>query len=74
VLLEDLCRFIERDDLPPVARAAIAHAQFENIHPFADGNGRTGRALIYTILGRRGEIRVYIPPSASYSAANPMPT
>lgn len=62
VLLEDLCRFIERDDLPPVAQAAIAHAQFENIHPFADGNGRTGRALIYTILGRRGEIRVYIPP------------
>ncbi len=61
-LLEDLCRFIERDDLPPVAQAAIAHAQFETIHPFADGNGRAGRALIYAILRRRGEIASYVPP------------
>lgn len=61
-LLEDLCQFIDRDDLPPVAQAAIAHAQFENIHPFADGNGRTGRALIYAILRRSEEIRDYIPP------------
>jgi Fic family protein len=61
-LLCDLCAFIERCDLPPIAQAAIAHAQFENIHPFMDGNGRTGRALIYTVLRRRGEIRNYIPP------------
>ena len=61
-LLEDLCRFVERTDLPPVAQAAIAHAQFETVHPFADGNGRTGRALIYAILRRRGEIASYIPP------------
>jgi Fic family protein len=61
-LLDDLCRFAERDDLPPVVQAAIAHAQFEAIHPFADGNGRTGRALIYAILRRRGEIATYIPP------------
>jgi Fic family protein len=61
-LLADLCRFVERNDLPPVAQAAIAHAQFETIHPFADGNGRTGRALIYAILRRRGEIASYIPP------------
>lgn len=61
-LLEDLCRFIDRDDLPPVALAAIAHAQFENIHPFADGNGRTGRALIYATLRRSEEIRDYVPP------------
>ncbi len=61
-LLEDLCRFIARDDLPPVAQAAIAHAQFETIHPFADGNGRAGRALIYAILRRRGEIASYVPP------------
>jgi Fic family protein len=61
-LLEDLCRFIDREDLSPIAQAAIAHAQFENIHPFADGNGRTGRALIYTTLRRRGEIQDYIPP------------
>lgn len=62
VLLQDLCAFIARDDIAPVAQAAIAHAQFENIHPFADGNGRTGRALIYAILRRRGEIGAYIPP------------
>jgi Fic family protein len=61
-LLEDLCRFIARTDIAAVAQAAIAHAQFENIHPFVDGNGRTGRALIYTILRRRGEIGGFIPP------------
>jgi Fic family protein len=61
-LLEDLCKFADRDDLPPIIQAAIAHAQFETIHPFADGNGRTGRALVYAILGRRGEVRSYIPP------------
>jgi Fic family protein len=61
-LLEDLCQFAERDDLPPIVQAAITHAQFETIHPFADGNGRTGRALIYAILRRRGELGSYIPP------------
>jgi Fic family protein len=61
-LLADLCAFIDRDDVPPVAQAAIAHAQFENIHPFADGNGRAGRALIYATLRRRDEIRNYVPP------------
>ncbi len=53
-LLSDLCRFCERDDLPPLVQAAIAHVQFETIHPFADGNGRVGRALIQVILARRG--------------------
>jgi Fic family protein len=61
-LLDDLCRFIARTDVAAVAQAAIAHAQFENIHPFVDGNGRTGRALIYTVLCRRGEVGSYIPP------------
>jgi len=70
-LLEDLCRFIERNDLPPVAQAAIAHAQFETIHPFADGNGRAGRALIYAILRRRGEIAGYIPPISLVLGAMP---
>jgi Fic family protein len=70
-LLEDLCRFIRRDDLPPIVQAAIAHAQFETIHPFADGNGRTGRALIYAVLRRRGEVIRYIPPISLMLAAAP---
>ncbi|MDR2703101.1 MAG: Fic family protein [Cellulomonadaceae bacterium] len=48
--MDDLVRFIRRDDLPVIVQAAIAHAQFETIHPFADGNGRTGRAMIHAIL------------------------
>lgn len=70
-LLKDLCRFTERNDLPPVAQAAIAHAQFETIHPFADGNGRAGRALIYAILRRRGEIAGYIPPISLVLGSTP---
>ena len=46
--------FFNGDDLPALVQAAIAHAQFETIHPFVDGNGRTGRALIHVILRRRG--------------------
>jgi Fic family protein len=53
-LLEDLCDFCNQDELPAVAQAAVAHAQFETIHPFVDGNGRTGRALIHVLLRRRG--------------------
>ncbi len=53
-LLGDFCRFCEREDLPALVQAAIAHVQFETIHPFADGNGRVGRALIQVILRRRG--------------------
>jgi Fic family protein len=70
-LLHDLVEFIARTDIAPVAQAAIAHAQFENIHPFADGNGRTGRALIYTILRRRGEIVNFIPPISLVLAGEP---
>lgn len=61
-LLADLCAFSSGDDLPAVAQAAIAHAQFETIHPFADGNGRTGRALIHLILRRRGLAPRVLPP------------
>jgi Fic family protein len=61
-LMEDLCAFINDDALPPVAQAAIAHAQFETIHPFVDGNGRTGRALIHVILRRRGLAPKAVPP------------
>ena len=42
-LLRDLLAFCNDDSLPPLAQAAIAHAQFETIHPFINGNGRAGR-------------------------------
>jgi Fic family protein len=61
-LLEDLCAFCNDDSLPAVGQAALAHAQFETIHPFADGNGRTGRALIHVILRRRGLAPRAFPP------------
>lgn len=61
-LLEDLCAFCNHDALPAIAQAAIAHAQFETIHPFVDGNGRTGRALIHVVLRRRGLAPVVVAP------------
>jgi Fic family protein len=68
-LLADLCRAINRDHLPPIAQAALVHAQFETIHPFDDGNGRTGRALIHVVLRRRGVARAYVPPISVVLAA-----
>jgi Fic family protein len=61
-LLEDLCAAINDDVLPPVLQAGLVHAQFEVIHPFLDGNGRTGRALIHVVLRRRGLTPRYVPP------------
>jgi Fic family protein len=64
-LIGDLMQFAARTDLPVLAQAAIAHAQFETIHPFADGNGRTGRALIHAMLRGHGLTRnVTVPVSA----------
>ncbi len=61
----DLVAFIARDDLPVLVQAAIAHAQFETIHPFPDGNGRTGRSLIHAMLRGKGLTRhVTVPVSA----------
>lgn len=62
LLLDDLCRFCNAETLPPLLQAAIAHAQFETIHPFADGNGRSGRALVQVILRRRGLAPAFVPP------------
>lgn len=53
-LLEDLVVSINETGHPPLVHAAVVHAQFETIHPFADGNGRTGRALIQLMLARSG--------------------
>jgi Fic family protein len=61
-LMDDLCAFCNTDELPAVAQTAIAHAQFETIHPFVDGNGRTGRALIHLVLRRRGLSPRVLPP------------
>jgi Fic family protein len=61
-LVDDLCEFCNRADLPASIQAGIAHVQFETIHPFFDGNGRVGRALILIVLRRRGLSRSYLPP------------
>ena len=63
--IDDLVAFMKRDDLQPLVQAALAHAQFETIHPFTDGNGRTGRALVSSILRRRGSARHMSVPISS---------
>lgn len=67
--IDDLERFLARDDLPTLVQAAIAHAQFETIHPFTDGNGRTGRALVHSLLRAKELTRhVTVPVSAGILA------
>ena len=68
--MADLIRFSNRSDLDPIVQAAIAHAQFESIHPFTDGNGRIVRALITAILRRRGLTRTTVVPVASALVAD----
>jgi Fic family protein len=53
-LMEDLAEYMNASLHAPLVQAALVHAQFDTIHPFADGNGRVGRALIHTVLARRG--------------------
>lgn len=68
--MADLMSFIERNDVPVLAHAALAHAQFETIHPFPDGNGRTGRALVHAQLRSKGLTRnVTVPVSAGLLTA-----
>lgn len=86
--IADLVRFMARDDLPALVQAALAHAQFETIHPFTDGNGRTGRALLQSLLRAKGVTRhITVPVSAgllvdvdryfdalnTYRSGNPFP-
>jgi Fic family protein len=65
--MRDLLAFAARDDLDPVTQAAVLHAQFETIHPFADGNGRLGRVLIGRLLTQR--LQVAVPPPVSLQMA-----
>jgi Fic family protein len=68
--MEDLVDFCRRTDLPAMAQAALAHAQFESIHPFTDGNGRVGRALINGVLRHRGITQHVVVPIASALVAH----
>lgn len=67
--ISDLIRFARREDLPALVQAAVAHAQFETIHPFADGNGRIGRALVHAMLRSKELTRkITVPVSAGLLA------
>lgn len=68
-LVDDLIEFVTNDSVSPMIAVAIAHAQFETIHPFSDGNGRVGRALAQSMLRQRGVTRnVAVPVSAGLLA------
>ncbi len=54
--LDDFERFLHDKDLPVLIQVGLAHAQFETIHPFIDGNGRVGRLLITFLLVHRGAL------------------
>ena len=69
-LMRDLVVFANRDDLSPLAQAALAHGQFEAIHPFTDGNGRIGRALIALVLRRRRLASSVVVPIAAAMLAD----
>lgn len=63
--MDDLVAFANRTDIAPLVHVAVTHAQFETIHPFPDGNGRAGRALVHAMLRHRGITRtVTVPISA----------
>lgn len=68
--IADLLSFARRQDIDPLVQATVVHAQFESIHPFTDGNGRIGRALINAVLRYRQLTIHTIVPLASALVAN----
>ena len=67
--IADLVTFANRADVEGFVRATIAHAQFETIHPFDDGNGRAGRALVHVVLRNAGYVeQSTVPVSAGLLA------
>lgn len=61
-LLADLAAACNDESLPALVQCAVVHAQFETIHPFNDGNGRVGRALVHVLLRKRGLVQEFVPP------------
>ncbi len=70
-LMEDLIHYLNGDRDDPITQAAVAHAQFESIHPYGDGNGRIGRVLIGWVLRRRGVVSRWPPPISISIARDP---
>lgn len=68
--MDDLVAYLQRDDIPVLVQAAIAHAQFETIHPFPDGNGRVGRSLVHSLLRAKGLTRSIVVPVSAGLLAN----
>jgi Fic family protein len=66
-LMDDLVAFMRDQEIDPITHAGLVHAQFETIHPFADGNGRIGRILIARLL--RDRLDVPVPPPVSVQFA-----
>ena len=72
-LLSELVRWYEKNKRksPPLVLAAVVHNQFENIHPFQDGNGRVGRLLLNNILLKHGlsPVNIELKNRGEYYAA-----